>query len=378
MKKAHNIKTTPDWVPDNAGTEFTTSVMPGVVGGHDGMSGNKINHSRIAEGKQKASLSVDDMYSGIIAGNRSILARAITLIESNSPKHIEKAQQLLKLLLPKTGKSIRVGITGSPGAGKSTFIESLGSYLCELGNKVAVLAIDPSSTRSKGSILGDKTRMEKLSRLENAFIRPSPSSGTLGGVARKTRETILLCEAAGFDIILIETVGVGQSEVTVRSMVDFFMLMILPGGGDELQGIKKGSVELADALVINKSDGENLQIANITKSNYEIAVHYILPATEGWQTRVTTCSALNDTGIAEIWQIIEEFISTTKNSGIFETRRKEQVLEWVYSMVEENLKQQFYTHPMITNALPAIEKSVLHGTLTPTSAFHQLMEIFAK
>ena len=369
-------KIKPDWVPENAGSAFTTSVMPGVQRGHDGMPGIDLNRNNPSHSVNKKDYSTREFVDGILIDNRTILAKAITLVESHSTKHIEKAQELLKALLPKTGNSIRIGITGSPGAGKSTFIESLGCYLCNQGKKVAVLAIDPSSTRSKGSILGDKTRMERLSREKNAFIRPSPSGGTLGGVARKTRETIMLCESAGFDTILIETVGVGQSEVTVRSMVDFFLLMILPGAGDELQGIKKGSVELADALVINKADGDNLLYANLTKSQYEMAVHYILPSTQGWQTRVTTCSAQYETGISDIWDLVNEFIVNTKESGLLGKRRREQLLEWVYSMIDESLKQKFYNHPLVSEAIPGIEQALLAGTITPTIAFNELMGIF--
>ncbi|MFH1050112.1 MAG: methylmalonyl Co-A mutase-associated GTPase MeaB [bacterium] len=359
-------KKKPEWAPENSGDEFATQVLPGV------------NGSRLSGKNQKTSvksnLTIKDFIRGILKDNRSILARAITLIESNSSEHINNAQDILKELLPKTGKSIRIGITGSPGVGKSTFIESFGNYLCESGHKVAVLAIDPSSSRSKGSILGDKTRMENLSRQKNAFIRPSPSGGTLGGVTRKTRETILLCEAAGFDVILVETIGVGQSEITVRSMVDFFMLLLLPEAGDELQGIKKGVVEMADMLVINKADGGNLQRAKITQHAYSDALHYLQPATEGWTTNAILCSAINDEGIDSIWKNILDFTKLTKDSGQFHKRRNEQLLEWVYTMVEENLLSRFYQNPIIIKSKSGIDRKVLNGEITPVNAVNILLE----
>jgi LAO/AO transport system kinase len=355
-----------EWTPDDAGSEFATEVMPGIED-IKSSSDNK---------RKKAELSVDDYVDGVLSGNRTLLARAITLVESNSAKHVATAQEVLKKVLPATGKSLRIGITGSPGVGKSTFIEAIGSSLCEKGHKVAVLAIDPSSQKTRGSVLGDKTRMEDLSRYENAFIRPSPSGGTLGGVARKTRESILICEAAGFDIILIETVGVGQSEVTVRSMVDFFLLMILPGGGDELQGIKKGVMELADAIVINKSDGDNQTTAKVTKQEYEQAVHYIQPATPGWFTKVLLASAVNNTGIDEIWDEVKAFEAKLKELGGFEDRRKKQTLEWMYSMINEGLKNEFYQSKKISDTLSEIENKILTGDLTPTKAADQLLKSF--
>lgn len=367
-------KNKPEWTPDNAGDEYTTNVMPGVEGGHDGMPGTEtVKQVKIAP--KRAKLNTEDYANGVMNADRTILARTITLIESNSEKHIRKAQKVLKEIMPKTGKSVRIGITGSPGAGKSTFIESLGLSLCEQGHKVAVLAIDPSSARSKGSILGDKTRMELLSREANAFIRPSPSGGTLGGVARKTRETILVCEAAGFDVILIETVGVGQSETTVRSMVDFFLLVLLPGAGDELQGIKKGVVELADGIAVNKAEGDNKTRAELTKQSYQQALHYIMPATDGWNVEVYTCSAIEHTGVKEIWEGIMNYIDNTKESGVFEARRNSQLLEWVYSMVDENLKDRFYNNENVKKEKPAIENLVLSGELPPTAAVSKLMDL---
>ena len=269
----------PDWVPEDGGSQFSCRVMTGVEGVKDGAG-----TTGTAKAPARQKLTLDDYERGILEGNRMILSRAITLIESNAPKHFDPAQELVQRVLPHTGGAIRVGITGVPGVGKSTFIEALGCTLCQEGHKVAVLAVDPSSSVSGGSILGDKTRMEYLTREPRAFIRPSPSSGTLGGVTRKSRETLLLCEAAGYDVILVETVGVGQSETTVRSMVDFFMVLVLTGAGDDLQGIKKGIIELADAIVVNKADGDNRRKALVTRADYEQILHYLRPATEGWTT----------------------------------------------------------------------------------------------
>lgn len=360
-----NIK--PEWQPENAGEEFASFVMPGID------SINKSNKKHIPKRK---SLDTDDYVDGILNRNLTVLSKAITLIESNSNEHINKAQEVLKKILPHSGKSIRIGITGAPGAGKSTFIESFGTFLCKMGLKVAVLAIDPSSVLTKGSILGDKTRMEILSREPNAFIRPSPSGGTLGGVTRKTRETILICEAAGYDVILIETIGVGQSEITVRSMVDFFMLVIIPGSGDELQGIKKGVVELADMLVVNKADGDNVQRANLTKHQYAMALQMLQPATEGWKTPAFTASAISGKGNSEIWSEINRFVDVTKRSGVFDGRRKAQMLEWVYSIIELELHKRFFEHSQISAILPEIEQNVLSGRITPTSAVSSLLNIF--
>ena len=269
------------------------------------------------------------------------LSRAITLIESNSPKHFQKAQRVLQRLLPRTGKALRIGFTGVPGAGKSTMIESFGNMLCDMGHRVAVLAVDPTSSVTKGSILGDKTRMGTLSRRPEAFIRPSPAGGTLGGVARKSRETMLMCEAAGYDVIIIETVGVGQSETTVRSMVDFFLLVVLTGAGDDLQGIKKGIMELADAIVINKADGDNLIKAKITRGEYERMIEYIRPATEGWPTHAYLASALEKTGLKELWEVIQIFHKRTTESGVFKRRRDSQLLDWMHSMIDEHLHNLF-------------------------------------
>jgi LAO/AO transport system kinase len=318
--------------------------------------------------------NLESLTKGILASDIPALARSITLVESNLKNHINLAQTLLHKILPFTGNSVRIGITGAPGVGKSTFIESFGTYLCEIGKKVAILAVDPTSSISKGSVLGDKTRMERLSRYPNAFIRPSASGGALGGVARKTREAILLCEAAGFDIIIVETVGVGQSEIVVRSMVDFFLLLISPGGGDELQGFKKGSVELADAIAVNKADGENINLANITKNEYLQALHYLLPATEGWKTPVVTVSALTNVGIVDIWNIIQDFLDNVKTSGVFERRRKEQSLNWMHTLLRDYLLTSFYNHSKVKSILQEMERGVIEGKITPTTAVKEIID----
>ena len=315
----------PSWVPKEKNPEFACTVMRGIDSAVNSVTSAKYypkeNLRRIPLRKK---MSVEEYVEGVKKGDRMILAKAITLIESNAPKDFDKAQRVLQALLPRTGHSLRIGITGVPGAGKSTFIEAFGQLLCQQGYKVAVLAVDPTSSITGGSILGDKTRMQKLSREPNCFIRPSPSGGTLGGVARKSRETMMLCEAAGCDVILVETVGVGQSETTVRSMVDFFMLVVLTGAGDDLQGIKKGIMELADAIVVNKADGDNLERAKVTQGEYERMVEFIRPATEGWKTHAYRCSALQKTGLLELWAVMREFEKVTKKSGAFENRRQRQ------------------------------------------------------
>ncbi len=356
----------PEWVPEDAGKEFTTNVMEAAV--------KPIK--KPAYIKKRRKLTTEEYAEGILKGDTIILSRAITLIESNSRKHNAQAQELIKLLLPHTGKSVRIGITGSPGAGKSTLIENLGVKLCDSNLKTAVLAIDPSSTITKGSILGDKTRMEQLANHPNAFIRPSPSSGTLGGVATKTRETMLLCEAAGFEVILIETVGVGQSEITVRSMVDFFMLVLLPGAGDELQGIKKGVVELADLLVVNKRVSDKSTVAEITRAQYQNALHLLTQATEGWDTPAMICQALDGTGVWDLWTTINNFRENTHNSGMFNIRRERQVLEWVYNMIDEGINRMFYDNPVIKSNLKPFEHAVTVGEKTPTQASQELIKIF--
>ncbi len=367
----------PEWAPEDGGKGFACRVMDGVEAGHDGISTyNKTKKKSIDPRFKRPKLTPEQFAEGVLAGERGILGRAITMVESNLPQHTLQAQEILKHLLPHTGKSMRVGITGVPGVGKSTFIESLGCYLLEQGYKVAVLAVDPSSSISGGSILGDKTRMEKLGRDDRCFIRPSPSGGTLGGVTRKTRETMLVCEAAGFDVILIETVGVGQSEITVRSMSDFFLLLMLAGAGDELQGIKKGIMELADALVINKADGDNKLPAELARNEYERAMHYLQPSTEGWTSHAFTCSSTKNQGIAELWRVILKFREITTKSGIFDKHRKEQNIKWVHEMVDEHLRSLFIKHPKIIKILPSIEHDVAEGNMPAVAAVQKLLAVF--
>ena len=326
--------------------------------------------------KRHRPFTVDDYVEGVLSRDRVMVARTITLIESNAKKHRELAELVLKKLLPHTGNSIRIGITGVPGAGKSTLIEAFGSMLCDDGHQVAVLAIDPSSTVTGGSILGDKTRMEKLARNPKAFIRPSPSGGTLGGVTRKTRETMLICEAAGFDVIIIETVGTGQNEVTVRSMVDFFLVIALTGAGDELQGMKKGVMELADSIFINKADGDNKQRALQARAEYNRILYFLQSPTEGWKPKAFTCSAMTGDNIRGIWDVILKFEEVTKDSGVFERRRKEQLLEWVDWMIEDELKRRFFENEAVKKQLPHIRSNVLHAELSPAAAVKKIMEIY--
>ena len=374
---AKYTNTRPDWVPENADKNFATSVMSGIDCIMDLTVGN-INPDLDKAGfrKNRMILGVDDYVKGVAAGDRMILSRAITLIESNSPRHFPKAQRVLQELLSRTGKALRIGITGVPGAGKSTMIEAFGNMLCDMGHRVAVLTVDPTSSVTKGSILGDKTRMGTLSRREEAFIRPSPAGGTLGGVARKSRETMLLCEAAGYDVILIETVGVGQSETTVRSMVDFFLLVVLTGAGDELQGIKKGIMELADAIVINKADGDNRTKAQVARGEYERMIEYIRPATRGWQTHAYLVSALEKTGLKELWDVIRIFENTTKENGAFQTRREGQLLDWMNSMIDEHLHNLFFDDPVILGRMPEVREAVLKGTVSPSQGVAELIHVF--
>ncbi len=355
---------------------FGLSVVEGVTGGHDGLPGQQVNAPAAPAPPRRRLLTVEEYVAGVRSGDRSVLARAITLIESNAPAHMTLAQEVLRALLPYTGGALRVGITGVPGVGKSTFIEALGTMLCERGHRVAVLAVDPSSSISRGSILGDKTRMERLARHPDAYIRPSPTGGSLGGVARKSRETLLLCEAAGFDIVLIETVGVGQSEIAVRGMVDFFLLLMLAGAGDELQGIKKGIIELADALLITKADGDNRARALAAQAEYTHALRYLTPATEGWRPRAYICSAQTGEGIAEIWREIERFRDETTASGAFAARRRNQARDWVYTLIEDHLRTRFFAHPVVQAQLPAIEQAVVEGTLPVTTAVQTLIQAF--
>lgn len=303
--------------------------------------------------------SVTEYVEGILSGNRVILSQAVTLVESSRPEHQEKAQAIIEQCLPFAAKSIRVGITGVPGAGKSTSIDAFGMHLLEKGHKLAVLAIDPSSERSKGSILGDKTRMERLSLEENAFIRPSPSAGSLGGVARKTREIIVLCEAAGFDYLFVETVGVGQSETAVHSMVDFFLLIQLAGTGDELQGIKRGIMEMADGIVINKADGDNIEKAKMAQRHFSNALHLFPLPESGWSPKVLTYSGYYNIGIAEIWEMVHQYIDFVKENGYFDQKRKEQAKYWMYETINEQLRNSFYRDPEIATLLTKLENDVL-------------------
>jgi LAO/AO transport system kinase len=322
--------------------------------------------------------SATDYVSGILAGDRRTLARTITLIESVLPAHQELAREIVDQLLPHTGKSVRIGITGVPGAGKSTYIETFGTMLTEKGHRVAVLAIDPSSTRSGGSILGDKTRMEKLAVNDRAFIRPSPSSGTLGGVGRKTRETMLACEAAGYDVVIIETVGVGQSETTVASMVDFFLVLMIAGAGDELQGIKKGVLEVADAIVINKADGDNINRAKMARREYEAALHMLMPASANWSPPVLTCSSLFSEGIETIWETILDHKQKFIKSGEFDIKRKEQALEWMHFLLEDGLRSWFYTNPEVAALLPGLKKDIAQLKISPTAAADRLLSLLKR
>lgn len=361
--------TRPEWTPEGAGSEFACRVMAGV-------DGEEKRGRPLASGPKK--LTVDDYVAGILAGERMILSRAITLIESNAPKHFDQGQEIVQKILPHAGRSLRIGITGVPGVGKSTTIEALGCHLCDEGKKVAVLAVDPSSSLSRGSILGDKTRMEGLSRRPEAFIRPSPSGGTLGGVTRKSRETLLLCEAAGYDVILVETVGVGQGETTVRSMVDHFLLLVLTGAGDDLQGIKKGILELADSIWVNKADGANRQRALATRADYDQILHYIRPATPGWSTRAQVCSALTGEGIAQIWQTASEFRRVVAASGLLEKRRSQQTLAWVRSMTEEHLRNRIARNGALAEATELLERKVASGELAPTLAAREIIAVMEK
>ena len=323
-------------------------------------------------------IKLTDLAAGVRAGNIRSLAKAITLVESRNLDHSIAATTLLDDLLPDTGKAIRIGISGVPGAGKSTFIEAFGLYLTGKGHKVAVLAVDPSSQRSGGSILGDKTRMEELSRDERAFIRPSPAGDTLGGVARKTRETMLICEAAGYDVIIVETVGVGQSEITVASMVDFFLLLQLPNAGDELQGIKRGVMEIADAIVVNKAEGDNRPRADLARQQCVNALHMLAPKSDHWQVPVLLCSALQREGVAEVWQTVEAFHAAMQASGELTAKRALQNSDWMWTLLMDDLKETFLRHPKVESLLPQLQESVATGVTTPGAAARRLLEVFRR
>ena len=337
---------------------------------------SKIN-PKVASGShrfKKDRLSIDTIYNGILIGDRTLLSRGITLIESNLSEDKIAAQELIQLCLPHSGKSLRIGITGVPGVGKSTFIETFGLNLIKEDHKVAVLAIDPSSKRTKGSILGDKTRMEILSNNKYAFIRPSASTGTLGGVAKATREALILCEAAGYDIIMIETVGVGQSETTVSQLVDFFLLLMLAGGGDELQGIKRGIMEMADLVVINKADGDNITKAKLAASGYKSALHLFPALPNGWMPDVLTASAIGNKGINLVWEKINEFVSQTKANGFFEKNRKEQSLSILNDTIDESLKNSFYTNPTIRKLIDDYSRQIYNDEVNPYEVAQLLLD----
>ncbi|MDO4691464.1 MAG: methylmalonyl Co-A mutase-associated GTPase MeaB [Porphyromonadaceae bacterium] len=320
--------------------------------------------------------TVDEFVEGILRSDITILSQAVTLVESNLPEHQDTAQQIIERCLPYTGKSIRIGLTGVPGAGKSTSIDTFGMHLCKQGRKLAVLAIDPSSERSGGSILGDKTRMEQLSHHPNAFIRPSPTAGSLGGVARKTRETIMLCEAAGYDTIIVETVGVGQSETAVHSMVDFFLLIQLSGTGDELQGIKRGIMEMADAIIINKADGDNIPKANLAASHFRNALHLFPPTESGWKPKVLTYSGFYGLGIKEIWDMVDEYRHFAMDSGYFYEKRQRQAKWWMYETVNEALHRSFYGSDVVKTLCPSIEQQVLDDMVSSFVGAQKLLDAY--
>ena len=324
-------------------------------------------------------MSVGEMVEGIVKGDVTILSQAVTLVESVNPNHQKKAQEVIDKCLPYSGNSVRIGISGVPGAGKSTSIDEFGIHVLDrFGGKLAVLAIDPSSERSKGSILGDKTRMEKLSVRKESFIRPSPSAGSLGGVARKTRETIILCEAAGYDKIFVETVGVGQSETACHSMVDFFLLIQLAGTGDELQGIKRGIMEIADGIVINKCDGNNVDKCHIAATNFRNALHFFPAPDSGWMPKVLCYSGFYGTGVKEVWDMVYEYIDFVKDNGYFDYRRNEQNKYWMYETKNESLRNNFYNNELIQKSLQEYEQRVLRGEKTSFAAAHDLLDIYYK
>ncbi|TGE19286.1 methylmalonyl Co-A mutase-associated GTPase MeaB [Hymenobacter elongatus] len=319
--------------------------------------------------------SVDEYADGILAGNRVRLSQAITLVESTLPTDQQLAQQVLDRVLPYSGRSVRVGITGVPGVGKSTFIEALGLALLAQNKRLAVLAVDPTSQRSGGSILGDKTRMNVLAAQQQAYIRPSPAGRSLGGVTRSTREALILCEAAGHDVIFVETVGVGQSETAVHGMVDFFLLLMLAGAGDELQGIKKGIMEMADAVTITKADGQNELAAKLARREYQNALHLFPLAQSGWNPVVTTSSAVTGAGVAEVWQVVEKYVQQTQESGYFQRRRQEQNLHWLHEAVRQGLEEQFYARAAVQQQLPTLRQQVLEGSKSAFGAAAELLNL---
>lgn len=334
------------------------------------------DNERPAWRARRATLTLDDYVEGILSGDRMRLARAISLVESSNPGHQKLAQQLLIRIAPKTGHAHRIGITGVPGVGKSTFIESFGTLLIQKGHKVAVLAVDPSSSRSGGSILGDKTRMETLANNPEAYIRPSPSSGRLGGVTRTTRETMLVMEAAGFDVVLVETVGAGQNETVVADMTDFFLVLMLPGAGDELQGIKKGILELADLIAVNKCEGDNEQKAEAARQHYANALHIMSPSSPNWRPPVLKISGLTGLGLTDLWGSIEEHHKIFKQSGELEAVRRRQRIKWMWNLIEDKLMDAMKTHPAVKANLPEVTRGVEHGDITVPLAALKLLELF--
>jgi LAO/AO transport system kinase len=328
--------------------------------------------------KPKNRLDSKAYIDGILKGDRVILSRAITIIESNLESDKILAKEIIQAILPASGKSIRIGVTGVPGVGKSTFIEAFGIHLIKQGHKVAILSIDPSSQRSKGSILGDKTRMEALGQMEAAYIRPSASGDTLGGVANKTGETMLLCEAAGYDVILIETVGVGQSETAVHGMTDFFLLLMLAGAGDELQGIKKGIMEMADMVVINKADGDNIRMSEMAKRQYQNALHIFPQSESGWKPVVSTASSTKNIGIDSVWNTVLEFKKLVDKNGYFNKNRTRQQIQWMYNNINEALKQLFYGSEHVSSKLSALEKDIMASKISPVKAAQEIIDVFKK
>jgi LAO/AO transport system kinase len=322
--------------------------------------------------RRRTSVDLVSLVHGIRAGDRSVIARAITLVESRRADHQKAAHDLLQQLLPLTGNAVRVGITGAPGVGKSSAIDALGTYLTEQGRKIAVLAVDPSSSRTGGSILADKTRMARLANDANAFIRPSPSSGTLGGVAGKTRESMLIAEAAGFDCVLVETMGTGQSEIAVADMTDFFLVLMLPGAGDELQGLKKGVVELADMIAVNKADGDNVKRAKAAAAEYRAALHILAPRSANWSPPVVTCSALTGEGIPELWAAVLDHRERMGKSGELEARRRMQQVKWMWAMLEERMFAQLRSSAALKIKLPQIEAAVAAGKMSPSLAVEEI------
>jgi LAO/AO transport system kinase len=359
-----------EWLAGLACWAWLIMETPFQVGNDTGSTGV------VPGGNRPKGPSVDDYVEGVRRGDRAMLGRAITLVESTSSAHETMAQEVLQRLLPATGKARRVGITGVPGVGKSTFIEALGMHLCSQGLRVAVLAVDPTSSRSRGSILGDKTRMEKLSGEPKAFIRPSPSGGSLGGLARRTRETLLLCEAAGYNAILVETVGVGQSETAVRDLVDFFLLLLLPGSGDDLQGIKRGIMEMADAAFVNKADGDNRLKAEAMRSEQAMALHYLTSPTPGWHPEVRLGSALTGEGIPAVWTMVERFYAELEPRGMIQARRRDQEVHWLDDLLRDVLERRFRRHAGVQELRPLLEGSLARGELTVVQAARRLLEVF--